>query len=75
MYMYLLTRLLMLVMALMMIPWGFQLAYRMRRSMGSALPVSWAVIYAAVPLGCIMLSICLLAHIRKFAGMVGRGEK
>jgi TRAP-type C4-dicarboxylate transport system permease small subunit len=72
---YVITRLLMVAFCAILVPWGFQLVRRVTRSMGSSLKISWSYIYVAVPIGCAMLIICILAHLPDFAALVEKGEK
>jgi TRAP-type C4-dicarboxylate transport system permease small subunit len=75
MYFYIGTRMVMVMFSLMCIPWGFELVSKTQRSMASSVPISWSYIYLALPIGCIMLVVAILAGLPEFAGMVGRGEK
>lgn len=76
---YVITRLLSVVYIAMMVPAGIQLCLKTRTAMASILPVSWSLVYAAYPIGLIlmflsMISICS-GDIKAFNDAAKGGKK
>ena len=75
MYLYVITRLLMVTLLVILIPWSVELTMKSTASLASTVKLSWSWIYGALPVGFTMCIVSILAHLPDYAEKVLKGEK
>ena len=72
---FIIARLVCVVFLILFIPASFELIQRSGNSLGAAIRISYSYIYAAVPLGCVMMLCSYVSAIPRLAKQYAKGEK